>query len=142
MKIDLFQKLMLSFLNLPYIYGGKNPLQGEDCSGLVCEFLKALGILKTNEELGSQQLYNKFHPVSVQGEPVVGSLIFYGADANHIDHVAMFLDPHFIVEAGHGTADTLTKEISAQRGAYSRVRPFTYRADFVGILNLDLGLVP
>lgn len=146
MKIDLFQKLLLSYLNIPYIYGGKNPLGGEDCSGLVCEFLKALGILGTNDELGSQALFDKFKPTALmldlKGAPVPGALAFYGQDVSHIDHVAMFLDSHFIVEAGHGTADTLTKETATQRGAFTRVRPFTYRADFVGILNINVGLVP
>ena len=143
MKIELFQKLMLSYLNIPYIFGGKNPLVGEDCSGLVCEFLKALGVLATNDELGSQQLYNKFEPMTIPGGLVsTGSLIFFGKDKSHIDHVAMFLDSDFIVEAGHGTADTLTKEIATQRGAFTRVRPFHYRTDLVAVLTVDLGLVP
>lgn len=136
---------MLSFLNIPYIYGGKNPLSGEDCSGLVCEFLKVLGVIQTNEEFGSQQLYDKFKPMTLTGDSVVastGSLAFYGKDESHIDHVAMFLDSNFIVEAGHGTADTLTKDIATQRGAYSRVRPYKYRSDLVTVLNIDLGLVP
>jgi cell wall-associated NlpC family hydrolase len=142
MKIELFQKLMLSFLNIPYIYGGKNPLGGEDCSGLVCEFLKALGKISTNDEFGSQQLYNQYKPMTQAGGPVCGSLAFYGQDESHIDHVAMFLDSNFIVEAGHGTADTTTREVATQRGAFSRVRPHSYRADLVDILNIDLGLVP
>lgn len=142
MTIDLFQKLMLSYLNIPYIFGGKNPLGGEDCSGLVCEFLKALGKIGTNEEFGSQQLHDKFKPMTTAGGPKPGSLVFYGKDESHIDHVAMFIDNNFIVEAGHGTADTLTKDIATQRGAFSRVRPYTYRADLVTVLNIDWGLVP
>lgn len=142
MKIDLFQKIMLSYLNIPYVFGGKNPLQGEDCSGLVCEFLKLLGKLSTNEELGSQQLYTRFKSQHRPDGLDTGSLIFYGLDEDHIDHVAMFLDDHFIVEAGHGTADTLTKDIAAQRGAFTRVRPHDYRSDGIAIINLDLGLVP
>lgn len=140
MKNELFQCLMLSYLNIPYIYGGKNPLTGEDCSGLVCEFLKALGTLETNEELGSQQLHDHFAPVAHQGAASTGSLVFYGADESHIDHVAMFIDGHFIVEAGHGTSDTLTKEIAEKRGAFVRVRPYTYRKDLVTILNINVDL--
>jgi cell wall-associated NlpC family hydrolase len=144
MKIDLFQKFMLSFLNIPYLYGGKNPLTGEDCSGLVCEFLKALGALATNDELNSQALYQKFKPMTstTAGGPMVGSLVFYGTNVSDVDHVAMFIDDNFIVEAGHGTAETLSKDDAAQRGAFVRVRPYKYRADFLEILNLDLGLVP
>lgn len=142
MTSDLFQKLMLGYLNIPYIFGGKNPLIGEDCSGLVCEFLKALGVLSTNEELGSQQLHDKFKPMTVARGPSTGSLAFYGADESHIDHVAIFIDDNFVLEAGHGTADTLTKDIATQRGAFSRVRPHNYRKDLVVILNVDFGLVP
>lgn len=142
MNVELFQKLMLSYLNIPYIYGGKNPLIGEDCSGLVCEIYRAVGKFKTNDEFGSQQLLNILKPMAVAGEPVTGSLAFYGKDESHIDHVAIFLDGHFVLEAGHGTADTLTREIAAQRGAYSRVRPHNYRADLITILNIDLGLKP
>jgi cell wall-associated NlpC family hydrolase len=144
MKIDLFQKFMLSFLNIPYLYGGKNPLTGEDCSGLVCEFLKALGALGTNDELNSQGLYQKFKPMTktTAGAPMVGALVFYGTDVSQIDHVAMFIDDNFIVEAGHGTADTLSKDIAAQRGAFVRIRPYQYRADFLEILYFDLGLTP
>lgn len=150
MKIELFQKLLLSYLNIPYIYGGKNPLTGEDCSGLVCEFLKALGKIGTNEEFNAQQLFNKYvkpmaqTPASLPmpaGEPALtGSLVFYGADVSHVDHVAMLIDNEFIIEAGHGTADTLTKDIASQRGAFTRIRPYKYRADFLQIVNLDLGL--
>jgi cell wall-associated NlpC family hydrolase len=140
-KLELFQKLMLSYLNIPYIFGGKNPLQGEDCSGLVCEFLKALGKLKTNDELGSQALFNLYKGQGVSNRQT-GALVWYGKSVTEIDHVAMFLDGTFIVEAGHGTADTLSKEIATQRGAFTRVRPYTYRADLVEIIAIDLGLVP
>jgi len=140
MKTEIFQHLMLSYLNIPYIFGGKNPLAGEDCSGLVCEFLRALGKLKTNDEFGSQQIHDLYKPMTVAGGPSTGSLAFYGKDESHIDHVAMFIDSNFIVEAGHGTSDTLTREVATQRGAYSRVRPYNYRSDLVVILNIDLGL--
>ncbi len=141
MSIELYQRLLLSYLNIPYIFGGKNPLTGEDCSGLVCEVLKALGAIGTNEEFGSQQLYNKFKDQSKLGVSKPGSLVFYGKSLNSIDHVAIFLDDKHVLEAGHGTADTLSKEIAAQRGAYSRVRPFHYRQDYLEILNIDLGLI-
>jgi len=141
MKSELFQKLMLSYLNIPYIFGGKNPLVGEDCSGLVCEFLKAIGKLKTNDEFSSQQLYNMFKPMATDSQPTnTGSLIFFGGGPTDVSHVAMFLDNNFIIEAGHGTAQTTTREVAAETGAYVRVRPYTYRADMVEILNIDLGL--
>lgn len=134
-----FKAIMLHHLGIPYIYGGKNVLVGEDCSGFTCEMLKALGALGTNDEFGSQQLHDKF--LSFKSDiRDTGTLVFYGADDQHIDHVAVFLDDTFIVEAGHGTADTTTKEIAAQRGAYIRVRPYTYRKDFVCTVTLNLGL--
>lgn len=140
MKIEIFEKLLLSYLNIPYIYGGKNVLTGEDCSGLVCEIYKALGKIGTNEEWGSQQLYKLFKPQALDGATAPGALAFYGKGLESIDHVAIFIDNNFVLEAGHGTADTLTKEIATQRGAYSRIRPYKYRADFLEVLRIDLGL--
>lgn len=140
MKTEIFQELLLSHLNIPYIYGGKNTLTGEDCSGLVCEIYKALGKIGTNEEFGSQQLYEKFRGEARIGTAGPGALVFYGTTLGTIDHVAIFIDDKYVLEAGHGAADTTTKEIAAKRGAYSRIRPFHYRNDYLEILGIDLGL--
>lgn len=140
--LSILPHLALRYVNVPYIFGGKSALVGLDCSGLVCELLQAVGVLSTNEELGSQQLYNKFKDSQI-GVIGLGSLAFYGKSVTEIDHVAMFLDTHLIIEAGHGTSDTLTVEQAKLRDAKGRVRPFNYRKDLVAVvrpLYEDFGL--
>lgn len=127
-----FIQVALSYLNIPYIYGGKNPLIGLDCSGYVCEVLKAFGVLGTFDELGSQELHAKF--ASCEKTRAIGALSFYGTDLAHVDHVALHIDDHFVIEAGHGTAQTTTKDIAVQRGAFVRVRPHDYRKDYLETL--------
>lgn len=142
--MDLFVRLALKYIGTPYIYGGKNPLQGLDCSGLVCELLTAIGLFQTGTEYNAQHIYLQVHPLSEEHVFGPGSLAFYGKSLTEIDHVAFFLNTHQVIEAGHGTSQTLTKEIAAQRGACVRVRPFDYRKDLVAILRPkyeEMGLV-
>lgn len=127
--------LAMKFVNLPYVYGGKTPLGGIDCSGLVCELLQAVGVLGTNEDLNSQMLYDRFCKVGVDGEIALGALAFYGESVSKISHVAMFLDTHLIVEAGHGTSQTLSATDALKRDAKVRIRPFNYRKDLVAVIR-------
>ena len=134
MSKSLLTQIMLTHMNLPYIYGGKNPLLGLDCSGLVCCLLKSVHLLGTNEDLGSQELHDRFLPQSDLDVRDLGSLAFYGTDGV-IDHVTMMLDSEFMIEAGHGTPQTLTRDIAAHRGAYTRVRHIDYRQDFIKVFR-------
>lgn len=127
--------IAFSFLNLPYIYGGKSALVGLDCSGLACEILGALGLIPRNSEFGSQQLYDKFKDSSSDGVSAIGSLAFYGKDTSHIDHVGIFLDTFFIIEAAHGDSTTLTVELAKSKNAKTRVSPYNYRKDLVAVLR-------
>lgn len=131
----IIRPLAISMLNIPYIYGGKSPINGLDCSGVVCELLQSLGLIGRNVEMNSQMIFDNFKNKSAEGVIALGSLAFYGESASKISHVAMFLDTHFIIEAGHGTSDT--KEVSqAQiRDAKVRISPFNYRKDLVAVLR-------
>ncbi len=143
--MTILAQIALQYIGVPYIYGGKNALQGLDCSGLVCELLHALGAIPFGFDANALGIHSHFAPLSKDGEITTGSLAFYGPDLKSIDHVAMFLDTHLIIEAGHGTPQTLTKEIATQRGAMVRVRPYNYRKDLVCVLRPnyeDMGFNP
>lgn len=133
---SLVQMLILSFLNKPYIWGGKNPIVGMDCSGLVCELLQSLGMLKSNDEHNAQSLYDFFQPKSGKDSvPIFGSLLFYGEDLTKITHVAFGLNELQMIEAGGGTSVNITPQIAEKTNAYVKIRPFDHRSDLAGILN-------
>ena len=122
----------LHFIGKPYRWGGKGPI-GLDCSGLVCEALKAFGIVKT--DLDAQSLFKVFLQVSARvSTPKIGSLLFYGPNEVEIKHVAIALDDAYIVEAGGGGHLIVTLDLAESAGAMVRVRRNDYRMDLIACL--------
>jgi len=113
------------FIGKPYIYGGQGP-DGFCCSGLVVATLRAVGKLKTKEDLSSRSLYERFHETREPTMPYAGCLVFW-PKRGKITHVAMLIDNQFIVEAGAGDSETLTAEDAARDDAMVRMRELDYR---------------
>lgn len=118
-----------AFLGRPYIYGGNNPLIGFDCSGFVCEVLRAFGYIGSTD-LSAAGLAGRF-PLATAGLPKGGELLFFGAPRNVI-HVAIALPGERMIEAGGGTSATKTLDIAISQNAFVRERPIRFRSDFIG----------
>lgn len=133
-------ELSMSFLNKPYLYGGKTPISGMDCSGLVCELLQSLDKLKNNEELNAAGIYAKFIKEAAEVSlPIFGSLLFFGQNTHTITHVAFGLNGLQMLEAGGGTSSTKTAILAEAAQAFVKIRPYTHRQDLVAILNPTYG---
>ncbi|KFN13746.1 bifunctional lytic transglycosylase/C40 family peptidase [Bacillus pseudomycoides] len=94
----------------PYVWGGKNPTQGFDCSGLTSWGLKQIGIDIPSYALSQYELTEPINPSEAQP----GDLIFfkgtYGGP-NHISHVAFYIDENTMYDsqsAGIGYHDWKT----------------------------------
>lgn len=133
-----------SLLGTPYIYGG-NGATGFDCSGLICEILKSVG-LSDSIDRSSQGLYNllsKSKTPRFSQNPEIGDVVFYGKDANKVTHVAMIYDilvdatekKILIIEAGGGGRHTLSERDAIEAGAAVRIRPLFHRSDVVAIIS-------
>lgn len=129
---ELLLAYALSFLGVPYRWGGNNPLTGLDCSGLVCEILKGHGVVPHSMDATSQQLFNMFGDSSVS--PQLGALAFYGKSKDEITHVAFCLNDRLIVEAGSGNHNVTDLSEAQAKGAVVRIRPLNYRRDLVSVL--------
>lgn len=137
MSKDLFRQACLTYLHIPYIWGGDDPIRGMDCSGLVQELLAMIGLDPKGDQT-AQGLYDYFKTRSSQDQQV-GSLVFYGASTSKITHVAMMLDQRTIIEAGGGGSSTTSQDAAIRQNAFIRLRPFDRRRDVVAILRpLDL----
>lgn len=121
-----------SFLGTHYKIGGRNRLEGIDCSQYVIELLISRGIFPHGYDNTAQGLFTHF--VNQNGsricKPQIGALAFYGKDADSIVHVAFCIDDQTMIEAGGGDRSTDTLEEAVDRSAMVRERPVRYRKDY------------
>lgn len=122
---------MMQFAGVPYIYMGNNPMTGWDCSGMVCEWLKATGEIPYNADLSAQMIFDKYDRNSTSGIFTRGALAFYGEDVRKISHIGLLINSYQMLEAGGGDSTTKTIEEAKKRGAMTRVRMVHYRKDFI-----------
>ena len=91
MILELLKLYALSFLGTPYRWGGDDPLEGFDCSGLVQELLASIGSDPPGDQT-SQKLYDHFSINGAYNSWGLGALAFYGKDVFHIKHGGFCLD--------------------------------------------------
>lgn len=122
----------MSFVGKPYIWGGDDPIDGFDCSGLVIEIMRAWGLFPAKGDMTAKDLmayYTRDNRGAYASTPNFGALAFFGRDVTNITHVGFCLDSFCMIEAGGGGSKTKSKEDAALQNAYVRVRPLRYRTD-------------
>jgi cell wall-associated NlpC family hydrolase len=132
-----------SCLNVPYVFGGSNPLQGLDCSGLVVWCLQRVGVFKKGQDFSAQGLYDHFtkKPGSWMATPYPGALLFFGKDVRSITHVGIALNERRMIEAGGGDSRTTNISVASAHGAMVRRQPISARQDLVAVLMPEYSLV-
>ncbi|HEF7298452.1 TPA: lysozyme family protein [Bacillus cereus] len=86
------------FQGWPYVWGGKNPTQGFDCSGLTSWGLKQIGIDLPSYALSQYELTEPIDPS--QAQP--GDLIFFKGtyqSPDHISHVGFYIDENTMYDS-------------------------------------------
>jgi cell wall-associated NlpC family hydrolase len=132
--LNLLIDYAMSFLGLNYRWGGENPITGFDCSGLVQEILRSVGMDPVGDQT-AQALYNHFERTAEHGERAPGALVFYGSHLTKITHVAFMIDEFRVIEAGGGDSRTKTKDDAAIQNAFVRIRPYNLRRDLLVVLR-------
>jgi cell wall-associated NlpC family hydrolase len=113
----------------PYIWGGDDPVAGFDCSGLVIEILKSVGILKRDGDWTAAGLMAVFPIVPAPHE---GCLVFWENGAGKIVHVEYCLDGTHSIGASGGASATTSAADAIKQNAYVKVRPMKSRAGIAG----------
>lgn len=133
--MQTLRELALSYVGIRYKFGGKTPIGGLDCSGLLGEILMSCGVLPHGAELNAQNLYDQLEKTGSVDRWGLGSVAFFGADPKSIVHVGFCLDQYRMVEAGGGDHTTLLLEDAIAKKACVRVRPIKYRKDFFCVIR-------
>ena len=118
-------------MNVPYLWGGTNPLEGMDCSGFAQVILAQYGLDPKGDQT-AQALHDWLAIYGLGRSIETGALAFYGKTEERISHVAIHLSANQIIEAGGGGPTTTSFHAAMQQSAYIRVRPFGHRKDYLG----------
>lgn len=120
------------WLLTPYSWGG-NDFYSVDCSGLVIEILKSVGILPHNFDDTAQGLYLRFksHKLDYMN---AGYLVFWFKNGK-ANHVEMAVDEYHVIGASGGGSDTLTIANAVKHDAFVKMRPVGYRGSEYKIVD-------
>jgi len=127
-RLKIAEKVAYSLLNKPYIWGGDNPVQGLDCSGLVIEILKSVGLLPAQGDWNAESLYRRFKAHEIEEVDFTeGCLVFWQNSQGICNHVEYALSIELSIGARGGGSTIKTPNDALKKGAYSKIRPWKGR---------------
>lgn len=121
---QLAERVAFSHLSRPYIWGGDNPGEGFDCSGLAIEVYKSVGLLPRVGDWTAKQLLVRFLD-SVTYSPGLMSLVFWGAP--NAKHVELWIADDLSIGASGGGSSTRSVAAAIKQDAYVKIRPISGR---------------
>lgn len=133
-KRGMVVEIAKHYLGTWYKWGGDDP-GGFDCSGLVIECLKSVGVLPRNGDWTAHELWIRYR---IRPEnPYFGDLVFWHAknDVNRIIHVEIAVNNKLSIGASGGGAFVKTEKNAQQYNSYIKIRPFDTRKNIKGFAN-------
>jgi len=125
-KRELAVEALKMHMGLPYKWGGNDPLEGFDCSGLMVEVLQTVGLMKRGSDDTADGLSRMFNQTEVF-QP--GVMVYWDWNRDgKIDHVEMIAhvdDDGEIYTVGASGGDNSTGSVQAaiMADAYVKMRP-------------------
>lgn len=97
--------IMSEYLGQPYVWGGKGPSEGFDCSGLISY---AFGLIGIDLSGNAHTQYNKTVPID-ESEAKPGDLVFWETYKKAPSHVGMYLGDGKFINSGSSLGVSIDK---------------------------------
>lgn len=130
--LELFITEIEDCMHVQYKWGGRNPLEGFDCSGLVIWGYQRIGMISPHDDYTAYDLMKKYWDYRVP-DPVRGSLLFFGPGLQDIRHVAIAIGERMMIEAGGGGRTTQTYQDAIKDSALVRRARINSRKDLMAV---------
>ena len=129
----LVQRIAMSYLGTFYIWGGDDP-SGFDCSGLVIECLKSVGVLPREGDWTADSLSRMFPRVD---PPQGGDLVFWSDSPGspRVIHVEICIGEGLAIGASGGGSKVKTIKDAVKYNAFIKIRPIESRKNVWGYVN-------
>jgi cell wall-associated NlpC family hydrolase len=128
----------ISLCNVPYKWGGNDPLVGLDCSGFAQIPLKTVGVLPKEKDRNTQMIYEYLRMRPYTSEMAPDSILFYGKSLSRLTHMAIVISDELMIEAGGGDRNCLDIYDAIRNDAKVRVVPI--RHNFVACVKVKYKL--
>ena len=117
------------FIGLPYRWGGDDPIEGFDCSGLVHEVLQGVGKEQRGLDSTAENLYLS-HKSNTVDKGYAGCFVFWYIQwqgEERIAHVEMMIDDKFCIGASGGGSKVNSLDDAVRENAFIKMNPINYR---------------
>lgn len=119
---EVFIEYLEHFIGGWYTWGGDDPA-GFDCSGLVIECCKAVGIIGRGNDYTAERLYRLFLR-GLTKKPSHGAAIFYRRKGGpKIVHVEIMINRWHQIGASGGGSRVTSAKTASDHNAYIKLRP-------------------
>jgi len=115
-----------SWLGTWYTWGGDDP-SGFDCSGLVVECGKALGLLPRGGDWTADGLLRRWKR-RIVSEPSEGCLVFWVGVEGRAEHVEICYNSRFSIGASGGGRFVRSRDDAILHNAFIKLRPIESRS--------------